>query len=176
MILLDIDGVCMNMFGAIKKKQPNFKPEKVLAYDFSKGDYGIPRELVFKLLTEPEVFALQEEYSHVQEGISLLKQIDVIRGYTSVPKNCVEIRKEHMKRLGIKGYIFNGDKDLIEDAFALIDDNPSEMEKYKDTNTFCILIDRPYNREYKSEHVMRVKNLIEAGDYLLEKITIMAET
>lgn len=176
MILLDIDGVCMDMLGSIKKKRPEFIPEQVLAYDFSKGDYGIGREDVFKLLTEPEIFSLQEEYSQVQEGISLLKQIDVVRGYTSVPKNCVGIRKGQMNRLGVDGYIFNGYKSIIEDVFALIDDNPAEMEKYKSRDTICILIDRPYNKEYNSEHIVRVKNLVEAGDYLLERISILAET
>lgn len=166
MILLDIDGVCMNMLDAIRDRNENFIPSNVLSYDFSEGNYGITREEVFQMLEEAETFELQRMYKGTLNGIAKLRDVDSVVGFTSVPKDCARIRRKQLCRLGIYGMIFDGDKAIQDGAFAIIEDNPSELDKYINTPTVCIIMDRPYNRCYNKGNVKRVKSLDEAASYL----------
>lgn len=162
MILLDMDGVCFDMLGAIKKRNNAFKPEKVESYDFKQGDYGISRKEVLKLLAEPETFSMQSMYRGIYDAVYRLSRLGKTVGYTSVPEDCVDIRRRQIDLLGIDPCVFIGKKPVITSATVVIDDDPSVLDMYKGMDTKCFLVSHTYNKDYNADHVIRVDCVGEA--------------
>lgn len=161
-IVLDTEGVLMNMLDAIKKRDPRFVPRGVTDYGFKTPGYGILREDVFRYLSEKRTFELEQPYKGAKEGVNQLQSLGTVIGWTTVPEDVVELRRHQLYKLGIRKFsIHSGDKPIIKDADVVIDDSPEELEKYKDKDCIRIIIDRYYNREYKD--AIRCKNVLEAA-------------
>lgn len=173
MFLLDIDGVCMNMLGALKKRNPAFIPEGVIKYNFT-GDIGIERAEVFRYLKEKKTFMLQEPYEGVKEDIAFLLSVcNDVRAYTSVPESCVNIRFKQLVNLGLSvGLIYREDKPVVRGVDAILDDNPAELLKYADTDSLLFLMDNYYNQEVHNDYdfskFIRVKTVREAAEIYAE--------
>lgn len=170
-VLVDIDGVVVNLLEGIRKRSHadgmTFIPNNVVTYNF-KGDHGVPRETIFRYLKEDETFAQSPMYARTSDAIALLSRFYTPVAYTSVPDNCRKTRQDLLTRLGFKEQlIYAGDKPYIADAFALIEDNPSALEQF-DKEGFrghMILIDHTYNRDFdvsQYKNCYRVEDLYSA--------------
>lgn len=175
-ILCDVDGCLLDMLKAVSLRNPDFKPSGVVDYDLKVESYGIPRDEVFKLLSEKRTFELQKPYRGAKEGIVQLKTLGSVCGWTSVPEELKSYRAFQCKKLGLDStYMYVGEKSTdIEDVCAVIEDNALYLDKWRGTGVIRIIIDRPYNRadsvgKEVLEGTYRVKNIMESFE-LLKKL------
>lgn len=175
-ILCDVDGCLLDMLKAISLRHTSFKPSGVVDYGFKTPSYGISREEVFKLLAEKRTFELQKPYRGAKEGITQLKTLGKVYGWTSVPSELVPYRTFQCKKLGLDGqYVYEGDKSTeLDGVVAVIEDDAKTLDRWREKGVIRILIDRPYNRENSVgyevlEGTYRVKNIMESYE-LLKKL------
>ena len=167
LIAVDGDGVLFDMLGAINIRNPKFSPSGVVDYDLKTETYGIPREEVFTMFGEYETFTRQKFYRGAKEGVNQLLSLGDVIGYSSVPEDCVDIRRHQYKKAGIhKADIYTTDEKPVIDVDVLVEDCLDVVKKYEGTDTLCFIIDRPYNRGYSAPNVIRVKNVMEVASKL----------
>lgn len=169
MILLDIDGVCLDLMGAIKKVNKKFIPDGVLDYGFKTESYGLKRSEVLPYLSSKKVFELETPYTNTILGIKRLKELDEVVGYTTVPTHLRNLRIEQMKYLGIDEYfLYQGTKPVVEfacETMVVIDDCPEVLDMYKDTDVTTIIITRSYNKDYNGA-MYRFEDLLGVSNFL----------
>ena len=164
-IVVDADGCLLNMLDALKSRDERFIPKGVTDYGFKNENYGIPRADVFKYIVEKETFEAQRPYKGAKEGVNQLMSLGTVVGWTSVPEDVVELRRHQLYKLGIRNFsIHSGTKPIIKDADVVIEDNPAELDRYKDTDCIRFIIDRYYNRGYND--AIRCKNIMEVAQTL----------
>lgn len=166
-VLVDIDGVVVNILDGIRKRACadglTFTPSNVSSYAFD-GDCGVPKETIFRYLNENETFEQSPMYAKVSDALALLGRIYTPVAYTSVPDHCKQSRDSLLTSLGFREkLIYNGSKPYISDAFALIEDNPSVIKQFSEEGFrgYLILIDRTYNRDFS---VSQYKNCFRVED------------
>ena len=169
MILIDIDGVCLDYMGAIREVEPEFNPDKILSYDLTKGDFGISAKKVRKYFKSAKVMKMQKPYRRVKYGLTQLKELDDVKAWTYVDKSLVKIRKKQLDDLGIDGYISTEYPKpiIVEDVKVVIEDNPKALDMYKDKGVLRIIVTRSYNLDYK-DYDYRVGDLREASRVIKE--------
>lgn len=162
-VLIDIDGVCLDMMSAIRKRDSRFTPEGMLSYDFKKGNIGIQRDDVFKYLSERETFLEEKPYDGVEQALSSGNVSYV--GYTSVPQHITDIRVKQMEELGIDEYIiFSNEKLYVPNFDYVIDDCPFVLEKFPKEQR--VLITHCYNEDYIGSARYAFDSLLEADSVL----------
>lgn len=152
MILVDIDGVCLDLLGAIHDRNPLFVPDMVRAYDFSEGNYGISQEEVMQYIVERETFELMQPYRGVQYGLNMLSTLDTLKAWTYVPEYLADIRTQQIIELGFTDFCVSVEYPkpmIVQGVWAVIEDNPQALEAYKGTGVIRIMVRRSYNIKYK---------------------------
>ena len=169
--LIDIDGVVLDMLGALKERIPEFKPENVETFDFG-GNIGCSRDVVYQALRNIETYRKERLYAASFEALSALKSAGVVcYGYTSMPEDAelLGYRNFVLRWLELKGSCFVDEKPLLHGYDALFEDCPSVIQKYYNMPDMHIyLIDHTYNRnETFCGNVIRRDNFFDAVvDYL----------
>lgn len=160
-VLIDMDGVVMDMLGAIKSNFSDFQPQAVTEYDFH-CECGIPREIIKRTIIIPDTFSRQQVYTSADVAILLLKQHGIETwAYTEVAGACMEVRNSQIKTLGLEGEAYaygqkpvnlEGFDAIFEDCTATLDKWTNGIRKY--------IIDRPYNQDCRD--AIRCKDLLTA--------------
>ncbi len=173
-VLIDIDGVVLDMCGAIASRLPGFNPDSVIDYGF-RCSCGAPRYQIMRYLGSLMTFKVQNPYPDSISGIKLLKDAGVdTYAYTEVPFNIVEYRNSQIKVLGLSGeaYAYGEKPANVSGYAAIFEDNPATLDKW--TNGICkYIIDRPYNRGYSG--ALRFSNLHDAAEYFVRNVLTKTE-
>lgn len=175
-VLLDIDGVVMDILSAIQRLNSDFMPHEVYRYDFTESpNMGIPRSEVLSIIGSQDVFRVQAPYAYALLGVHEMKELDIdLIPFTAVPKDCFYIRRRQLDNLGLYGgYIYNvkDDKPVIEDVDFIIEDNPTELDKYPLEKRICL--SRNYNMWY--DDCKKFGNLHEIAMYMKEVLQCTSE-
>lgn len=160
LLLLDIDGVCLDLLGAVKQVYPCFKPDNVLSYDCKEGNYGMKSEELLACFGNPVIMEKAKPYYGVKRAIDLLKRHYRVEAYTAVDDACRMIRMEQLKSLGLlhNAHVYSGFNKPEIPCDILIDDCPDVLSAYSQVGE-KVIITRSYNVDYNN--AVRYKSLLE---------------
>lgn len=182
-VCVDVDGVLLNLLGALKKylkevKNIELDINKVTNYNF-KG-CGIDRNIIYECFKEPEFFDSLEFFEGAVESLKKLQQIIKTKAYTA-SQNIEKIytkRDKLCETLGLEGKSYSsGMKPTDLQAIALFDDCLAVHEQWlrEGSQAYLFLIDATYNRQTNENkfsldwsRIIRCKNFADAVDKFME--------
>lgn len=172
-VLVDLDGVVVDMLSAIKKFIPSFKPENVTSYSFD-GDIGCDKKEVFDLMKSHEVFEAQGYYEGALEAMQSLKKYVKVVPYTLLPVNAyiAMARERQLRELGLPVSVYFGKKSSPAGYDAVFEDNYSQLIQFDDS-TKLFMINHTYNMaEDCRGRIIRCENFPDAVKKYLGTIDI----
>jgi len=168
-VLIDLDGVVLDMCGAIAAKVPGFNPDLVTDYNF-KCPCGAEYRDIKKALCSLSTFEVQNPYKGAIAGIRKLINAGVEPyAYTEVAPHILSYRNIQIKMLNLLGEAYLlGDKPVNLDGYAAVfEDNPANLKQWTNGITKYI-IDRPYNKRYSG--ALRFADLSISVDHFLRNV------
>lgn len=181
-VLIDMDGVVLDLLGAIKTLLPDFKPENVETYGFG-GDIGVKKHDVISLFHDINLFKNQKTYPRTEEALAELRKVAELYAYTLAPKDdeVTEYRNHQIEMLGINGraythYEVGREKPVLDGYDALFEDCVENVVRWlPKTETRLYLIDRTYNRENPDvegwDRVVRCSDFYDAVQRFVEEVS-----
>lgn len=148
-VLVDMDGVCLDLLSALKQNLPDFIPENVDTYDFQ-GDIGVDRKEVYCMLSRLVLFNAEKPYDGAKDACRRLIEVADAYAYTLVPPNPMIITTRNMQiaELGLLGSASVAKKEVCDGYCAIFEDNVDVLLDFakRDDKMLLYLVKHRYNR------------------------------
>lgn len=175
-VLLDIDGVIFNiMLGAkryLKTLGYDIDLTKITDYKLS-GNIGCDKSIIYSLFDTNKPYLYGSYYPDVVEYINRLKAHYIVEAYTGVTSDVSYcMRRKQLKVLGMSGgYIFRGNKPILNSYDIVIDDSIYVLNDWQKTDKRLFLVNSLgfYCDEYRPERCEIYNSFVDVAKLLIEE-------
>ena len=203
MVYVDFDGTLLNFNGALEdvfaEQGKVFNPKEVKVYDYTKGNFGVTKEEVYREINNPRMYYIMRPFDGAIEALKRLQSYAEVYAYTGSVSNVeiTTIRNNLINSYGLYGTAYQATSEAhINDILptelhggtkpvfqygvdAVFDDCLGVFYKWLSCGirTRYYLIDAPYNKITENistmcdwSQVIRCKNFSDAVDKHIKSI------